>query len=85
MQKDKGKTYTVIEVCSYCMNEIEMTWDIDIRGYKAFCPVCGERLMLCDECRHGEDFGGKCDYSAKTDTCMRDKAVNNNGSVGKKI
>lgn len=85
MQNNKNRTCTVIEVCSYCMNEIEMVWNTDIRGYKAFCPVCGERLMICSECEHAEDFGGKCDYNTKSDTCMRNKAVNKNGSTGKKV
>lgn len=21
-------------------------------GFKAYCPVCDSRLMLCDECKH---------------------------------
>lgn len=43
---------TVTEVCPHCENEIEMVWNVNDRGYKAFCPVCGQRLMLCDECAH---------------------------------
>ncbi len=62
------RTYKVIEVCPHCMNEIEMTWDTDQRGFKAFCPVCGKRLMLCDECMHLEDGRG-CDYDSKNDCC----------------
>lgn len=61
------RTYTVIEVCPHCENEIEMRWDTEALGYKAFCPVCGRRLMLCDECRHAGD--GACDYDGKTDSC----------------
>lgn len=41
--------YIVIEVCPHCENEIEMRWSVEEFGYKAFCPVCGNRLMLCDE------------------------------------
>ena len=62
------RTYKVIEVCPHCMNEIEMTWDTDQRGFEAFCPVCGKRLMLCDECMHLED-GRDCDYDSKNDCC----------------
>lgn len=62
------RTYIVVEVCPHCMNEIEMTRDTDQRGFEAFCPVCGKRLMLCDECMHLEDSRG-CDYDSKNDCC----------------
>lgn len=66
------RTYTVTEVCPYCENEIEMRWDTDRLGYKAFCPVCGNTLMLCDECLHSGPDGelvDTCDYDSITDTC----------------
>jgi hypothetical protein len=65
------RTYIVTEVCPHCENEIEMRWDTDAYGFKAFCPVCGKRLMLCDECRHIPGGAGICDYSSQTDTCRR--------------
>ena len=42
-------------------------------GFKAYCPVCDSRLMLCDECKHRT---GKyvcvcvcdCDYDSITET-----------------
>lgn len=71
---------TVIEMCPHCGNEIEMAWSINDRGYKAFCSVCGKRLMLCDECMHsGPDgeFVGKCDYCSETDTCQHNKKEEN--------
>ena len=46
---------TVTEVCPHCESEITMVWDIKTMGYLAHCPVCGERMMLCDECIHAED------------------------------
>lgn len=61
------RTYTVTEVCPHCENEIEMRWNTEALGYKAFCPVCGRRLMLCDECRHSDNGG--CDYDSRTDSC----------------
>lgn len=70
------KTYIVTEACPHCEAEIEMRWDVDTRGYKAFCPVCGKRLMLCDACLHSGPDGiyiGKCDYCAETDSCYRNK------------
>lgn len=68
---DDGRTYTVTEVCPHCGNEIEMTWDTDTDGFRAFCPHCGKRLMLCDECRHAGC--GPCDYDSATDTCRHNK------------
>lgn len=58
---------SVIEVCPHCENEIEMRWDINKCGYKAFCPVCGKRLMLCSECMNSG--AGGCDYNSKDDSC----------------
>ncbi len=78
--KENDRTYTVTEFCPHCENEIEMRWDTDRLGYKAFCPVCGNRLMLCDECRHGGPDGGPigpCDYDHETDTCRFNPAVVN--------
>lgn len=64
--EDDDRTYIVTELCPHCLNEVEMRWDTDHFGFKAFCPVCGNRLMLCDECRQA---GGVCDYNGETDTC----------------
>lgn len=61
--------YEVTEVCPYCEAEVTMQWNVQQNGYKAFCPHCGNRLMLCDECLH-RDGGGGCDYDQKADTCM---------------
>lgn len=66
--------HLVAEVCPYCESEIEMRWSVKDLGYKATCPVCGNRLMLCDECRHrgpdGELVPGGCDYDSESDTCQ---------------
>jgi len=74
------RTYIVTEMCPHCMNEIEMRWDTDTMGFKAFCPVCGERLMLCDECMHAEDSCGGCDYDSYTDSCWRNPRTYEAGS-----
>lgn len=42
----------IIEPCPYCGAEVVMRWDVKKNGFKAYCPYCGERLMLCDECLH---------------------------------
>ena len=58
----------VVELCPNCETEIEMRWSVEEFGYKAYCPVCGNRLMLCDECMHRDEALG-CDYNSHTDTC----------------
>lgn len=59
--------YEITEVCPHCENEITMQWSVEELGYKAYCPVCGKRLMLCSACH--DDTGGMCDYDIKTDSC----------------
>lgn len=75
VERNKALTlgkYEVTEMCPHCDNEITMIWDVQNSGHKAYCPVCGERLMLCDACQHsgldGECVGG-CDYDSNADTC----------------
>lgn len=60
------RTYTVTEFCPHCETEVSMRWNTDTQGFKAFCPSCGQRLMLCDECHQ---IGGGCDYDSETDSC----------------
>ena len=36
----------VTEICPHCKSEIILRWDVKDRGYKAYCPVCGKRLIL---------------------------------------
>lgn len=69
------RTYEVTELCPNCGREITMTWDTDTDGFKAFCPHCGGRLMLCDECRHCTDGKIVCDYNSETDTCRFNQRV----------
>lgn len=57
----------IVELCPNCMNEIEMRWDTDVQGFKAFCPVCGKCLMLCDECLRNRK--GRCSHYGGTDGC----------------
>ena len=66
---------TVSEFCSNCETEIEMRWNVTTLGYRAFCPVCGKRLMLCDTCQHpeGGTRGQNCDYSIAKDCCRHNK------------
>lgn len=62
-----AREYYVTECCPHCETEITIAWDIGKLGYKAFCPVCGNRLMLCSEC------GFNCDYDSDTDSCKHNK------------
>ena len=58
-------TEEVTEWCPHCETEVTLQWDIARDGYKAFCPYCGNRLMLCAYCPRVE----QCDYDEDTDTC----------------
>lgn len=71
LDEDGPRTNIVTELCPHCEREVEMVWNTDAHGYKAFCPVCGKRLMLCDECQHSGT--GDCDYSRDTDSCRHNK------------
>ena len=64
--------YQATEICPNCDKEVTLIWDVRIDGFKAYCPYCGERLMLCSECQHrfkGGDFTDDCDYDGDTDSC----------------
>lgn len=56
----------VTEMCPHCMREATIHWDTATMGFKAFCPVCGNPLMLCDECRRS---GAPCDYNGEKNCC----------------
>lgn len=73
LEKEAGKCYyllvtnEVTEYCSECGSEITLHWNIREDGMKAYCPVCGNRLMLCSMCAM-RNTG--CDYDSVTDTCF---------------
>lgn len=60
-----------VEICPHCSREVEIRWNINEDGFQAHCPVCGNRLMLCDACthRHEELRYGDCDYWTEKDRC----------------
>ncbi len=60
------ESFEVAEMCPSCGREVTIIWDTERDGYKAHCPVCGERLMLCSAC-HDDGYG--CDYDTETDGC----------------
>lgn len=71
MMSNSERSGYIAEWCPNCNTEIEMAWDVETLGYKAYCPVCGKRLMLCDACQHTPDgeYTDDCDYKTVEDTC----------------
>lgn len=71
LDKAQHETETVTELCPECDREVTLVWNPRKQGFKAFCPHCGARLMLCDECQHRTGGGctEDCDYDSNTDTC----------------
>lgn len=65
---------TVMERCPCCGIEVTMQWDTAARGYQAFCPYCGETLMLCDACRHSAPPYA-CDYNSEECFCRHSKPM----------
>lgn len=55
--------FEVCEVCPECGAENIMTWNVETEGYVAYCPHCGSKMMLCDECLHADD-AKVCDWCA---------------------
>jgi len=81
------ENHSVTEVCPNCEHEITMIWDVNDLGYRAFCPVCGEQMMLCDECIHAEDGLNEncssCDWQEHDDgtsRCFRTRKETDDGS-----
>ena len=65
----------VTEVCSGCNNENTIIWDCEQDGYVAYCPHCGEKMMLCDACRHADDNPKMfCDWCTESG-CWRELAA----------
>ena len=61
------RKYEVTEMCGNCMVENTFEWDVNKKGYKTYCPSCGEPMMLCDACLHAEDNP----YQKCTTECFR--------------
>lgn len=66
---DKDGIPMVSEWCSHCNAEQAFPWDVRKQGYEAKCPRCGETLMLCDECQHGQPRPA-CDFDRETGVCQ---------------
>lgn len=73
--KVSGGSEEVIELCPCCDREARIFMDAEKAGYKAFCPHCGKRLLLCDACQHD----GKADHC---DKCNKElKKEEGNGEI----
>lgn len=62
---------TVVEVCPQCGAENEMQWDFEQYGLNAFCPVCGSKMLLCDECMHRDEFKSDCANCKYDEDCTK--------------
>lgn len=72
--------FEVCEVCPECGAENIMTWDVEKDGYVAYCPHCGSKMMLCDECLHSDD-APICDWNPHNGCCReREKCKKNSKS-----
>lgn len=64
------RQFEVCEVCPECGAENIMRWDVKKDGYVAYCPHCGSKMMLCDECFHSDD-APICNWSPRNG-CFRE-------------
>ena len=68
--------YEITEVCPHCEAENTILWNVENEGYVAYCPRCGKKMMLCDECFHAEDNKEqKCDWCEEKG-CWRERSRN---------
>lgn len=74
--------YEVVEVCPECGAENVMTWDVEKEGYVAYCPRCGSKMMLCDECIHS-DNAPICDWNPHNGCCREREKCKKNAKSSK--
>ena len=53
----------MVEWCLHCERQVVMLWDVKEDDMVAYCPYCGKRMMLCEQCQ------GECDYDYGIDLC----------------
>ncbi len=71
-----SETDEVTEYCSKCDREITLPWNVRKDGLKAFCPHCGNVLMLCSYCPATDSESPvSCDYNANTNSCRFKREV----------
>lgn len=84
----------VVEQCPHCDAYTVMEWDVREYGHKAFCPHCGNVMLLCDECSHeitDENPQGllyfECDWHIGQDGlghCRRNPEANKGAEIDEK-
>lgn len=65
---DESDEVLIEQDCPHCHNDVVMVWDVEMNGYSATCPFCGEELRLCNACQHPYPGGD-------TDDCDRDETT----------
>ena len=70
------ETDEVTEFCPECDREITLSWNVKEDGLKAFCPHCGNVLMLCAYCPATDSESPvSCDYNSNTNSCRYNREV----------
>ena len=69
----RNPDYWIVENCPNCGIDAEIAWNVEEYGYKAFCPHCGEVLMICSECMEANN---DCDWSGETGCRFHRKGEN---------
>lgn len=49
-------------------DDTDPTFEEQYEGYVAYCPHCGSKMMLCDECIHS-DNAPICDWNPHNGCC----------------
>lgn len=63
--KEEQRTATVTEWCSVCgMENTIQGWSIERDGLTAYCPHCGNLMMLCSECER------QCSWDTQSNRCQ---------------
>ena len=62
-----------VEICPHCDREVEINWCTKEDGYEIYCPYCGQKMLLCDDCMHSPDNKAQhCDWCKETG-CFRNR------------
>lgn len=62
-EKESLEDGYVVEWCIQCERQITMWWNVWEDGLVAYCPHCGSKMMLCEQCQ------GECDYDYGIEVC----------------
>lgn len=66
------KDELISEICPHCENENTLYWNEAKDGYKAFCPHCGKKMMMCSACLNAADnIMQRCNWDEIAQSCFR--------------